>query len=262
MEFPSAPSLPLVEYEKGDPLSPFLFIIIVEGLSRFIKASITEKTLAGLPIHGIYPPVSHNQFFDDTLMLGSSTVREALRILCILQTFYEASGMDINREKSQIFFFNTSIPVQLHITNILGFTHSSLPSKYPGIPVINKALQNSSWEGLLSSLVKRLFSWNFCSLNLPSCLILLKSILQALPIYSFSALVAPRFILIAIKNLQRNFLWKGAKNDQKIALISWEKICKPKLKEVLGSWDPTILNKVLSAKIWWRWIKHPKDLWA
>jgi hypothetical protein len=74
--------------------------------------------------------------------------------------------------------------------------------------------------------------------------------------------VAPSCILTAIKTLQRNFLWKGAKNDRKIALISWDKICKPKLKGGLGLRDPTTLNKVLSAKIWWRWLKHPKDLWA
>jgi hypothetical protein len=109
---------------------------------------------------------------------------------------------------------------------------------------------------------KRLSSWTFRSLNLPSRLILLKSILQTFPIYSFSSLEAPSFILTTIKTLQRNFLWKGAKNEWKIALISWEKICKPKLKGGLGLRDPTILNKVLSAKIWWRWLKRPKDLWA
>jgi len=97
---------------------------------------------------------------------------------------------------------------------------------------------------------KRLSSWTFQMLNLPSCLILLKSILQTFPIYSFSTLAAHNFILTAINTLQRNFLWKGAKMEWKIALISWENICKPKLKGGLGLRDPTILNKVLSAKIW------------
>jgi hypothetical protein len=50
--------------------------------------------------------------------------------------------------------------------------------------------------------------------------------------------------------------------ERKIALISWEKICKPKLQGGLGLRDPATLNKVLSAKIWWRWLKRPKDLWA
>jgi hypothetical protein len=30
----------------------------------------------------------------------------------------------------------------------------------------------------------------------------------------------------------------------------------------IGLKYPSILNKVLSAKIWWRWLKRPQDLWA
>jgi hypothetical protein len=83
-----------------------------------------------------------------------------------------------------------------------------------------------------------------------------------LPIYTFSALAAPGFILTAIKNMQRNFLWQGIKTGRKGALISWDKICKPKLSGGLSLRDPATLNKTLSAKIWWRWLKHPSDLWA
>jgi hypothetical protein len=51
------------------------------------------------------PPISHSQFVDDTLMMGSPTVREAQRILNILNTFCAASGMDINRGKISALLF-------------------------------------------------------------------------------------------------------------------------------------------------------------
>jgi hypothetical protein len=259
---PSLPFSPSRGIRQGDPLSPFLFIILAEGLSRSIQAVVANKTIKGLPLHGINPPISHNQFVDDTLMMGSPTVQEAHTFLSIIHTFCEASGMDINKDKSQIFFFNTPLSIQLHISDILGFTRSSLPSKYLGIPLLDRALRNSSWEGLLTSFSKRLSSWTYRALNLPSRLILLKSVLQALPVYTFSALAAPNFILNAIKALQRNFLWQGLKAGKKFALISWEKLCRPKIQGGLGIRDPSILNKVLSAKIWWRWLKRPQDLWA
>jgi hypothetical protein len=104
---PSRPFSPTRGIRQGDPLSPFLFIIMVEGLSHSIQDSIVDHTLVGLPLHGIDPPVSHSQFVDDTLMMGSPMVQEAQKILSILQTFCDASGMDINKDKSQIFFFNT-----------------------------------------------------------------------------------------------------------------------------------------------------------
>jgi hypothetical protein len=194
--------------------------------------------------------------------MGSPTVREANSLQEILQTFSDASGLECNKDKSQIFFFNTPPQVQRHISDILGFKRSSLPSKYLGIPLIDNALRNSSWELLLSSFSKRLSSWTFRALNLPSRLILLKAVLQALPIYTFSALAAPKFVLTTIKSLQRNFIWQGLNKEKKIALVSWEKLCKPKAQGGLGLRDPSIMNKVLSAKIWWRWLKNPTDLWA
>jgi hypothetical protein len=75
-------------------------------------------------------------------------------------------------------------------------------------------------------------------------------------------LAAPRSILNTIKSLQRNFLWHGLNKEEKIALVSWENICKPKDQGGLGIRDPSIMNSVLSAKIWWRWLKNPTDLWA
>jgi hypothetical protein len=47
-----------------------------------------------------------------------------------------------------------------------------------------------------------------------------------------------------------------------MTLVSWQKVCKVKKVGGLGLRDSTLLNKVLSAKIWWRWLKRPQDLWA
>jgi hypothetical protein len=71
---PSKPFSPSRGIRQGDPLSPFLFIILAEGLSRSIHAAIENKLLTGLPLHGISPPISHSQFVDDTLLMGSPTV--------------------------------------------------------------------------------------------------------------------------------------------------------------------------------------------
>jgi hypothetical protein len=77
---------------------------MAEGLGRSIRAAVDSKLLTGLPLHGISPPISHSQFVDDTLLMGTPTVREANSLLAILQTFSDASGLDCNKDKSQIFF--------------------------------------------------------------------------------------------------------------------------------------------------------------
>ena len=50
--------------------------------------------------------------------------------------------------------------------------------------------------------------------------------------------------------------------EKKWALVAWEKNCKPKIHGGLGLDDPEMLNKVLGAKLWWRWIKDSASPWA
>lgn len=245
---PSSPFSLTRGIRQGDPLSPFLFIILAEGLSRTLKATISDHSLSSLTLHGLSPPISHSQFVDDSLLMWIPTMREALRIKSIINLFCEASRMEVNLAKSQIFFFNTPAEIQHHLTLLLGFTRSTLPSTYLGTPLIDNPLKNLAWDSLLSKFRKKLSFWTFRSLNLPGCLILLKSVLQALPVYAFSTLAAPNFIL--------------TKEERKITLVSWQKVCKPKKDGGIGLKDPPILNKILSAKISWRWLKRPQDLWA
>jgi hypothetical protein len=44
--------------------------------------------------------------------------------------------------------------------------------------------------------------------------------------------------------------------------VGWDKICRPKSLGGLGLRDPGKLNRVMGEKIWWRWLKHPTELWA
>jgi hypothetical protein len=91
MGFPQRLFFPSRGIYQVDPLSPFLFVIMAKGLSHYIKASITNGSLQGLPLHEIQFVVSHSQFVDDTMMMGSPTTKEAPNIHSLLNDFSEAS---------------------------------------------------------------------------------------------------------------------------------------------------------------------------
>lgn len=97
--------------------------------------------------------------------------------------------------------------MQRNIARILGFTISKLPSSYLGAPLAAAAVKHSSWKTLLDKLESKLSLWTFRALNIASRLVLIKSVLQAMPLYLFSILAAPKWVLKTIRNLQRNFLW-------------------------------------------------------
>lgn len=140
---PSNPFSPSRGIRQGDPLSPFLFVILMEGLSRIIAKRKAEGSIKGLqPIRSI-PATTHQQFVDDTMLHGTPTVKEALAFRNILDVFSQASGMEINFSKSTIFFFNTNQAIQSHLACLLGFRIGSLPSKYLGAPLTLKPWQKA-----------------------------------------------------------------------------------------------------------------------
>ena len=135
---PTTPFTPSRGIGQGDPISPFLFVIVMEGLSRIIKSAKESKSIKGLQHLPNCPATTHQQFVDDTMLHGMPLVKEAQGFKEILDLFSLASGMDLNLDKSSIFFFNTHLAIQRHLTTILGFKRRCLPSKYLEIPLTDK----------------------------------------------------------------------------------------------------------------------------
>jgi len=258
---PSATFRPSIGIRQGDPLSPFLFVTMAEGLGRSLNSALSSQRLKGLSFHNS-PTFSHQQFVDDNMLFGHPSIQEARLLKAILANFSDASGALINRIKSQIFFFNTPASTQKAIARILGFTIALLPSKYLGAPLFASALKHSSWRDLLEKLEARLFLWTHRALNMASKLVLIKAVLHSIPLYLFSILAGPKWVLKEIKNLQRNFLWGSSGLNRKWALVKWENVCLPKKAGGIGLRDPEHSNKAIGAKIWWRWLANPNTPWA
>ena len=85
---------------QGDPLSPFLFILMAEGLSRLILTQAERGELRGLRIHDGMTPQTHQQFVDDTMLMGHPLVQEAQSFKNSLNLFAKALGLDVNLNKS------------------------------------------------------------------------------------------------------------------------------------------------------------------
>eukprot|EP00253_Pinus_taeda_P013336 PITA_13336 len=112
---PSTAFTPSRGIKQGDPLSPFLFVILMEGLSRTIAKKKVEGKIKGLqPIISLRA-TTHQQFVDDTMLHGTPMVKEAVSYRDTLDLFSQAYGMEINFSKSTIFFFNTHPAVQSHL---------------------------------------------------------------------------------------------------------------------------------------------------
>src|SRR3954465_9695010 len=69
---------------QGDPLSPFLFVLVTEGLVGLVKKSSKIGEFKGIAFNGVCE-VDLLQFADDTLMMGECSWRQVWAIKAILR---------------------------------------------------------------------------------------------------------------------------------------------------------------------------------
>jgi len=77
---------------QGDPLSPYLFIICVEGLSSLIRDSEEKCVITGTKVYRGAPPVSHFLFVHDCFLFFRDDEGQANIMKNILSMYESASG--------------------------------------------------------------------------------------------------------------------------------------------------------------------------
>lgn len=97
---------------QGDPLSPYLFLLCVEGLSNILDRAINSGDLHGYRIAPSAPSVSHLLFADDSFLFFKGTTEEAHKIKSILSLYEKWSGQSVNYLKSGV-FFSANISVEI-----------------------------------------------------------------------------------------------------------------------------------------------------
>eukprot|EP00253_Pinus_taeda_P030933 PITA_30933 len=223
---------------------------VVYSLKSNKQAAKEEGKIKGLKLTLNGDALTHQQFVDDTMLQGTPTVKEAKSFKQILNEFAMDAGTEVSLTKSKIFFFNIDIAIQRKLTRILGFQREHLPAKYVVIPLIDIPLNKEIWELVTNKLQDKVQKWTSRSLNLLGWLVLTIVFLQTIPIFMFSALPSLKGVVQHIRNIQRDFIWGKGEEKKKWALVSWDKIYKPRTHGGLGLHDPETLSKVLGESLW------------
>lgn len=130
--------------------------------------------------------------------MGDASIREAQVMKASLDEYGEASGQCINWQKSKIFFFQVPIAKQVEICRILGMRVGSLPSKFLGIPLFGGSNKASIWKDLVDIYLNRMSGWKSKWLTAASRLLLLKSVILAIPVFSMMCLKIPKKVVNSI----------------------------------------------------------------
>ncbi|KAL2231085.1 UNVERIFIED_CONTAM: hypothetical protein Sindi_1702900 [Sesamum indicum] len=262
---------------QGDPLSPFLFVLVMEvlhlGLMQLIENDLQFS------YHWKCEPAKFFQLgFADDLLLFCRADLNSLRILKRgLDRFAEWSGLRLNLQKSHVIISRSAQGWKDQILTIMGFREGQLPMRYLGLPLLSSRLSISDCQPLLLKFDARINGWEGISLSYAGRIQIIKSILSAMSIYWASAFILPKAIIKQIEKRLRTFLWKGTSMSG-YAKVAWKDVCKPTKEGGQGIKDIGILNRSLIAKklcdvircdrtsIWVEWLKqtrlHNTSIWT
>jgi hypothetical protein len=234
---------------QGDPLSPYLFILVTEGLTTLIKNSVARGDIHGVQICRGAPVVSHLLFADDCFLFCRSTVEESNHLMQLLKTYEEASGQEINLSKSEVFFSkNLSIAAQEDLSRIMGVNHVLGTRNYLGLPSMIGRKKKQIFSYLKDRVWKHINSWRGRSLSRAGKEIMIKSVLQAIPSYVMSIYLLPKSTIKDIERMMNSFWWGGSANNKGIKWLAWDRMTQPKRQGGLGFRDLHNFNLAMIAK--------------
>lgn len=84
---------------QGCPLSPYLFVLVIEGLSLLIRDAKDKGIICEVKVASACF-TTHALFVDDVLLFGEATVKECHGLNGIISTFCKAYGMEFSVPKS------------------------------------------------------------------------------------------------------------------------------------------------------------------
>ncbi|GJV67697.1 putative RNA-directed DNA polymerase [Tanacetum coccineum] len=250
------------DLRQGDPISPYLFTLVMEILTLILKKRVRlsdsfrfHKNCEELNIINVC-------FADDLFLFARGDVNSAKVIMDSLDEFKAVSGLVPSIPKSTAYFCNVLNHVKIGILNIMPFSEGDLPVKYLGVSLISSRLLNKYCKILVEKARNRIGDWKNKSLSFAGRLQLCTSVISSMQVYWASVFVIPKGIIYDIQQLIRAFLWCNGEIKRGKAKVAWEEICLPKSEGGLGLRSLEIFNLALMTTHIWNIISNKESLWV
>ncbi|XP_040872094.1 uncharacterized protein [Glycine max] len=212
---------------QGDPMSPMLFVIIMEYMHRTLGDS-------------------------KSVSMMMETIRK----------FSDSTGLKVNPAKCQMFFGGMDGCSKENLRRITDFAEGKLPVRYLGVPLSCKRLTIQQYMPLIDKIVDRVKHWTSKLLSYAGRIQLVKSITSAIAMYWMQCFPLPQFILRKINAICRSFVWTGKQEISKKSLVAWDTMCRNKSQGGVGIINLQVWNIVSLMKCLWNICRNSENLWV
>ncbi|GJX62582.1 RNA-directed DNA polymerase, eukaryota [Tanacetum coccineum] len=247
---------------QGDPLSPFLFILVMESLHVSFQKIIDRGLFSPILIGKDNPiPISHLFYADDAMFIGKWSYSNVNSLMMMLQWFFLASGLKVNVHKSCIYGVGVPLADIKELADTYGCLANNLPLTYLGVKVGANMNRIDSWKDVVQKVKNKLSSWKAKTLSVGGRFTLIKSVLGAVPTYYMALFKTPEGVLSYLERLRHSFFLGADIDDRKISWISWNQVMAHKKNGGLGVNSLYALNHALLFKWLWRFLSSRSGLW-
>ncbi|XP_074283015.1 uncharacterized protein LOC141607562 [Silene latifolia] len=217
---------------QGDPLSPYLFVICMEMLSRLLRSLPRHEGVSYHP-KCVQLNLTHLIFADDLLVFTRGDLPSVKAVADCLALFDDLSGLQANPAKTSLYFGGVNQNVKKLILESTGL------------------LRGSSYSDTWGSLFLMQGKSN-----------LINSVIFGLNNFWGASVLLPKGIIKKLDKLCKDFLWGIEDGHRRHVFMSWKAICQPRreggigIKEILG-WNCAQMMKWILKLMY-----TPECLWS
>ncbi|CAM8958980.1 unnamed protein product [Rhodiola kirilowii] len=245
---------------QGDPISPYLFLICAEWLTHTINMYREMGLLEGIRVGKRAPIITHLMFADDCMFFLKAKQESVTWISDVLRRYEAVSGQKVNYTKSEgVCSSNVDETFRRAMADRLQIRIVNEHSVYLGLPLIFGNKKVSLLRSVEEKILRKVGDWKYKLLSGAGREILIKSILQAIPLYAMSCFRIPISLCNKMAGDITKFWWHGSKNKG-IHWLRMKQLYKEKGIGGLGFRDLRLMNLALLAKQGWRVLTKPNLL--
>lgn len=246
---------------QGDPLSAYLFIVVMELLTQMLNK------LVGLKLFHLHPKCKNPQivsllFVDDLIILCKPDPLTISNILKCLNEFYLITELKINLDKSEFATAGLSTQQLSVIKLSTGLNCNNGSITYLSLPLVTSRISLRQCLPLYDKIIGKLDSWANRYLSQAGRLTILKTIIFSMQVYWSRTFVLPIKLIKMIRFAMMRFFWKGNTTSKFLAPIAYTCMEKPVNKGGLGLLDIVAWNKAAHSQHLDDFLSNKKSLWV